>query len=50
MFVGVGYSLSLPLVGVADGMEAGWAKEEIGAKLGSAEGYGGLGAKRKAGG
>lgn len=48
--VGGGCSFSLPLVRVSDRVEAGWSEEEVGAKLGSAEGYGGLGAKCKAGG
>ena len=47
-FVGGGcsFSFSLPLAGV----EAGWSEEEAGAELGSAEGCGGMGAKRKVGG
>ena len=48
--VGVGCSFSLSIAGVADRVKAGWAEEEVGAKLGSAEGCEGLEAKRKAGG
>ena len=47
---GVGCFFSLSLAGVANGVETGWAKEEVRAELGSAEGYRGLGAKSKVGG
>ena len=51
-FVGGGssFSFSLPLARVADGVKAGWSEEEAGPELGSTEGCGGVGAKRKAGG
>ena len=32
---------------MVEGVVAGWAEEEVGTKLGSAEGWEGLGAKRK---
>ena len=49
-FVGGGYSFSLPLARVVDGVEIGWYKEEVEPELGSAKGCGGVGAKRKVGG
>ena len=38
--VGGGYSFSLPLAGVVDGVETSWYEEEVGPELGSAKGCG----------
>lgn len=37
-FVGAGCSFSFSLAGVANGVVAGWAEEEVGAMLGLVEG------------